>query len=72
MKDSLNSDDITREKGLLECYQCILNLLNHVITSAKDASCLCGEEHLLKALSLFQSFYSKSFKHKVSSNCFKK
>lgn len=70
MKDSLNSDDINLEKGLLECYQCILNFLNYIITSTKDASCLCGEEHLLKALTLFQSFYSKNFKYKVSNNCF--
>lgn len=65
IKETSIAEDAADSKELLESYQCVLNLVQYAINSIENIHSVYDEEHLLKTIMIFQSFYAKKFKYKV-------
>lgn len=69
VKEMTLVENITQDAELLLCYQCILDLVNYLITCAdEDILSVCEYEHnyLYKTILVFQKFYSTNLKYKVN------
>jgi len=65
IKETSSLQDPTQDLELLKCYHYILNLVNHAINCSNDILCVYEFQHLLKSILIFQTFYTKNFKHTV-------
>lgn len=65
-------ENISDAEELITCFQCILNLVNHVIKSTEDIICIYEHDYLLKTILIFQSLYSKNVNYKVNFKKFSK
>lgn len=59
-------EDLTQDTELLNCYNCVLNLIRSVISCAEDIQCICEDENLTQIIITFQTFYSKDFTNMVN------
>lgn len=59
-------ENISDDEELIRCYQCILNLVNHVIKSTENIISIYEHDNLLKTVLIFQSLYSKNVQYKVN------